>query len=213
MSGLFVTFEGPEGSGKTTQIRLLAAWLGAQGQHVLATREPGGTRIGDVIRNLLLDPSCTEMQPETEALLFSAARAQLVGQVIRPHLAGGGVVLCDRYADSTLAYQGYGRGLPAGALHQITAFATGSLVPDLTIYLDLPVSEGLRRKQGGDQIEWNRMEREERELHERVRQGYLALSQAEPARWLVVDALRPVGSVQDTIRLRLGPLLGGPIPG
>lgn len=207
--GLFLTFEGPEGSGKTTQIRLLAEWLKLRGRDVLLTREPGGTRIGDGVRALLLDPAHTEMQPETEILLFSAARAQVVGQVIRPHLAQGGIVLCDRFADSTLAYQGYGRQLDLPTLRQITAFATGHLSPDLTICLDLPVVVGLRRKAGGDQTEWNRMEREQLAFHERVRQGFLALAAAEPGRWLVVDALQPVEQIQDQIRKRVTTQLSG----
>lgn len=198
--GRFITFEGPEGSGKTTQMRLLAAWLEAQGRRVVMTREPGGTRIGDSIRALLLDPMHTEMRPETEILLFSAARAQIVGQVIRPHLAQGGIVLCDRFADSTLAYQGYGRQLDLAILRQITAFATGNLTPDLTICLDLPVEEGLRRKRRGDQAEWNRMEQETLAFHERVRRGFLALAAAEPTRWLVLDATQSVEEIQRQIR-------------
>lgn len=198
--GRFITFEGPEGSGKTTQMRLLAAWLEAQGRRVVMTREPGGTRIGDSIRALLLDPTHTEMRPETEILLFSAARAQIVGQVIRPHLAQGGIVLCDRFADSTLAYQGYGRQLDLATLRQITAFATGNLTPDLTICLDLPVEEGLRRKRSGDQTEWNRMEQETLAFHERVRRGFLALAAAEPMRWLVLDATQSVEEIQRQIR-------------
>ncbi len=201
--GHFVTFEGPEGSGKTTQVWLLAAWLRAQGQDVMTTREPGGTRIGDGIRALLLDPTYAEMRPEAEILLFSAARAQIVGQVIRPHLAKGGIVLCDRFADSTLAYQGYGRQLDLGTLRQITAFATGNLAPDLTICLDLSVEEGLRRKRGGDQAEWNRMEQEQLAFHERVRHGFLALAAAEPARWLVLDATQSVEGIQEAIRKRV----------
>jgi dTMP kinase len=207
---LFVTFEGPEGSGKTTQVRLLAGWLSAHGQDVLTTREPGGTRIGDGIRALLLDPAHTEMRSETEILLFSAARAQIVGQVIRPHLAKGGIVLCDRFADSTLAYQGYGRQLDLETLRRITAFATGDLAPDLTVCLDLSASEGLRRKAGGDQLEWNRMEREQLAFHRRVRQGFLALAAAEPARWLVVDALKPIEEIQAAIRKRVAGLLAFP---
>ncbi len=199
----FITFEGPEGSGKTTQVRLLAAWLQAHGHDVLTTREPGGTRIGDDIRALLLNPAYVEMRPEAEILLFSAARAQLVGQVIRPHLARGGIVLCDRFADSTLAYQGYGRQLDLDVLRRITAFATGNLVPDLTICLDLAAEEGLRRKRGGDQAEWNRMEQEQLAFHERVRRGFLALAAAEPTRWLVLDATRSVESIQEAIRQRV----------
>lgn len=210
--GLFVAFEGPEGSGKTTQIQLLAAWLVAAGLNVLTTREPGGTRIGDAARRILLDREHTEMQPETEILLFSAARAQIVGQVIRPQLNAGGVVLCDRFSDSTLAYQGYGRKLDLPALRLITTFATGGLRPDKVIYLDLPVTEGLRRKQNGDGSEWNRMECEQQEFHERVRRGYLALAAAEPDRWLVLDALAPIDLIQRQIRAQIAPYLGLPVP-
>jgi dTMP kinase len=205
--GLFITFEGPEGSGKTTQLRLLAGWLQERGCAVLTTREPGGTPIGDRIRDVLLDPVNMEMRGETEILLFSAARAQIVGQVIRPHLARGGVVLCDRFADSTFAYQGYGRQLDLATLRLITAFATGNLVPDLTICLDLPVIEGLRRKRGGNQGEWNRMERELLEFHERVRAGFLALAAAEPGRWLVLDALEPIEKIQGEVRRRVEAVL------
>jgi dTMP kinase len=206
--GLFVTFEGPEGSGKTTQIRLLATWLREQGRDVLMTREPGGTRIGEAIRGILLAPEHTEMQAETEILLFSAARAQIVREVICPHLALDGVVLCDRFADSTLAYQGYGRRLDMTMLRQITGFATGNLTPALTICLDLPVVEGLRRKQSGDQGEWNRMEREQLAFQERVRGGFLALAAAEPSRWLVLDALRPAEEIATAIRERVQGMLG-----
>jgi len=211
--GLFITFEGPEGSGKTTQVRLLAAWLAELGHDVLVTREPGGTPIGDAVRALLLDPARTEMRPQTEILLFSAARAQLVGEAIRPHLARspdpdavtgvtgrGAVVLCDRFADSTLAYQGYGRELNLDTLRRITAFATGDLTPDLTICLDLPVIEGLRRKRGGDELEWNRMEREPIEFHERVRKGLLHLAAIEAGRWRVVNAMRSAEEIQVEIR-------------
>lgn len=196
---LFITFEGPEGSGKTTQIALLADRLSGQGHDVLATREPGGTAIGDRVRTLLLDAAHHEMHATTEVLLFSAARAQHVNQVIRPHLARGGVVLCDRYADSTLAYQGYGRQLDLPTLRIITAFATGGLWPDLTIYLDLPVELGLQRKQGGYAEEWNRMEQQALEFHARVRTGYLDMAHAEPRRWLVIDAAQPVEPIQATI--------------
>lgn len=206
-TGVFITFEGPEGGGKTTQIRLLAGWLREQGHDILMTREPGGTRIGDGVRAILLAPEHTEMQPQAEILLFSAARAQLVGEVIRPALARGEVVLCDRFADSTLAYQGYGRQLDLAMLRTITAFATGNLTPDLTICPDLPVAEGLRRKQGGDLAEWNRMEREQWAFHERVRQGFLALAAAEPSRWLVLDALQPVTQLQQVIRQRVQALI------
>jgi dTMP kinase len=197
---LFVSFEGPEGSGKTTQIRLLSSWLADSGHNVLTTREPGGTRIGDQIRWLLLESGFGEISPETETLLFSAARAQIVAQVIRPHLSNGGVVLCDRFADSTLAYQGYGRGMDLDTLRGITSFATGALMPDLTVYLDLPIEQGLQRKRHCAEGEWNRMEREHLAFHERLRRGYLALAAAQPERWEVLDAQRSVEEIQDDIR-------------
>lgn len=205
---LFITFEGPEGSGKTTQIQLLAAWLRAQGQLVLATREPGGTDIGDRVRAILLDAIHQEMQPQAEIFLFSAARAQIVGQIIRPHLARGGVILCDRYADSTLAYQGYGRQLDLVTLRLITDFATGGLRPDLTFCLDLPVEVGLRRKRAGAGEEWNRMEQETLAFHERVRRGYLDMAQAEPARWRLLDATQPVEALQAILRMEVAAHLG-----
>jgi len=206
---LFATFEGPEGCGKTTQVQLLADWLSAQGYDVLATREPGGTRIGDQIRQILLNPEHTEMCLATEILLFCAARAQIVNQMIQPHLELGGVVLCDRFADSTLAYQGYGYGMDLGELHVITRFATGGLRPDVTFYLDLPVEEGLRRKAGGDLVEWNRMERKQLEYHRRVRRGYLELIHLEPDRWVVLDATGDIGTIHrailEEVRRRLRP--------
>jgi dTMP kinase len=150
---LFVTFEGPEGSGKSTQARLLYGWLSAHGYPAILVREPGGTRIGDMIRRIVLDLQNTEMAPNTETLLFAASRAQLVSQTIRPYLDLGGIVLCDRYADSTYAYQGYGLGRDLDELRAITAAATGGLLPDITVYLDITAEEGLerkRRKRQGD---------------------------------------------------------------
>lgn len=201
--GLFITLEGPEGSGKTTHARLLAVWLAEAGYDVLTTREPGGTRIGDIVRTLLLDPIYAGIRPETEFLLFSAARAQLVGEIIRPHLDSGGIVVCDRFADSSLAYQGYGRGLDQDALRTITAFATGSLLPDLTLCLDLPVAEGFRRKRDGGLGYPDRLEQERLEFHERVRHGYLAMAKAEPHRWAIVDAVLTTEAVQEQIRTRV----------
>jgi dTMP kinase len=197
---LFVTFEGPEGSGKTTQLRLLADYLRGQGHDVLTTREPGSTPIGERIRAILLDPSHTDMLPATEFLLFSAARSQHVGQVIRPHLEQGGVVLCDRYADSSLAYQGYGHRLDLETLYAITRFATGGLTPDLSLYFDIPVRAGLQRKAGGRGDAWNRMEQKEIAYHERVRAGYLVMVEREPVRWSLLDATRELGEVQALVR-------------
>lgn len=207
---MFIAFEGPEGSGKSTQIALLAGWLRERGLAVLTTREPGGTAIGDRVRAILLDHAASEMSPEAEVLLFSAARAQLVNEVIRPHLAAGGVALCDRFADSTMAYQGYGHNLPLDKLATITAFATGGLRPDLVAYLDIDVQAGLRRKQQhaqDDAGQWNRMEAKALAFHERVRAGYLAMASTDPARWLVVDAGQSVADVQVFLRERVAEML------
>jgi dTMP kinase len=207
---LFITFEGPDGSGKTTQIELLAERLRSLGHDVLITREPGGTSIGDQIRAVVHDVKNVEMTHETEFLLYSASRAQIVRQVIRPHLARGGTVLCDRFADSSMAYQGYGRELDLEMVGCITQFATGGLVPDLTIYLDLPVEVGLQRKESAHVAqagEWNRLDQQTLDFHRRVRQGYLKMAQADPDRWLVVDAARSIPDTQAAIGTRLERLL------
>lgn len=201
-SRLFVTLEGPDGSGKTTQINLLRAVLEREGYSILQTREPGGTSIGDQIRRVLHDTANTTMRATTEILLYSASRAQLVTEVIQPALADGKIVLCDRYADSTLAYQGYGRQLDLKTLRTITTFATGGLRPDLIIYLDLPVEEGLRRKRLAhetEDAEWNRLDQETVDFHHRVHQGYLKLAAEEPDRWIIVDANQPVEAVHQEI--------------
>jgi dTMP kinase len=199
---MFITFEGPEGSGKTTQIRLLAQWLVAQCREVVATREPGGTAIGDQIRQVIMGMENKALVPEAEILLFSASRAQLVQEVVRPALAAGKIVLCDRFYDSTLAYQGYGHGLPLDVLQRITAFATGGLTPHLTLMLDLDPALGLQRRQsavaGG--AEWNRLDDYTLAFHRRAREGYHALAAAEPARWRILDAARPPEIVQQDIR-------------
>lgn len=207
---LFITFEGPEGSGKTTQIKLLADNLRSAGYDVLVTREPGGTPIGDQIRAVVHDVANTDMVADAEILLYAASRAQHVGQLIRPTLAQGTIVLSDRYSDSTIAYQGYGRGLDLTALRQINAFATGGLTPDLIIYLDCPVEEGLRRKQKASaqgKGEWNRLDQETVEFHRRVRQGYQALIAAEPDRWLVLDTCRKIEEIQKEIQEAVKELL------
>lgn len=193
--GCFITLEGPEGCGKTTQARLLAQWLEAQGFPVLLTREPGGTSIGEQIRAVLHDCANSAMTAETEILLYSAARAQHVAEVIRPALQTGAIVICDRFYDSTYAYQGYGRGLPLDTLRLITAFATQGLTPDLTLYLDIPPELGLRRRaQSGEEL--NRLDREALAFHQRVRSGYHALIREEPTRWRTVDATASIDAVQ-----------------
>jgi len=196
---VFITFEGPDGSGKTTQAHLLAERLREQRYEAVLTREPGGSDIGDQIRAVLHDLRNTAMDARTEILLYSASRAQHVAQLIRPALAAGKIVISDRYADSTLAYQGYGRGLDLETLRTVTAFATGDLVPDLTLYLDIPPQEGLqRRRLGGD--EWNRLDAEALEFHQRVRAGFLELVRLEPERWVVIDSTHSIEEVQAEIR-------------
>jgi dTMP kinase len=195
--GVFITLEGPDGSGKSSQSVRLAERLAALGHAVLVTREPGGTVPGERIRELLLDPAGGPLRPETEALLFSAARSELVAQIIQPALAAGRVVLCDRYADSTVAYQGYGRGLARDQLDALTRLATQGLTPTCTLLLDVPVATGLdRRRHEG---EWNRLDAASRAFHERVRAGFLALAEADPVRWHVIDASAPFEAVAERV--------------
>lgn len=199
---MFITFEGPDGSGKTTQMRLLHAHFQARGRRSVLTREPGGTPIGEMVRQILLSPQHAEMSPETEFLLFSAARAQHVRQVIGPQLASGAIVLCDRFADSSLAYQGYARGLDLDSLRDITRFATGGLSPDLTFYFDLDVRTGIQRKRG-DGAPLDRLDAQALDFHERVRSGYLELAAQAPARWVVLDAAEAPETVQVRLRQRV----------
>jgi dTMP kinase len=210
MTGCFVTFEGPEGGGKTTQHQALHGYLAEAGYDVLAVHEPGSTTIGDQIRQILHDPANTSMSPTAELLLYSASRAQLVSEKIRPALTEGMVVLADRYADSTMAYQGYGHGLDLSLLQAVTRFATGGLRPDMIIYLDLAPEEGLLRKQKDFQAgtgEWNRMDQKEIEFHRRVRAGYHEMMSQDPHRWFCLDATEELASVQLAIRERVQRLL------
>lgn len=206
---MFITFEGLDGSGKTTQFHLLADYLQSSGWKVITTREPGGTSIGDQIRQVLHDLKNEEMHPRTELLLYVASRAQLVAQVIRPHLQAGTIVLSDRYADSTLAYQGYGHGLDLQTLQMVLDFATEGLQPDLTVYLDIDVETGLHRRQkaASQGEEWNRLDALALSFHQRVAQGYQKLIAAAPSRWLVIDANDTIEAVQQTLRAKILPFL------
>lgn len=194
----FITFEGPDGCGKSTQANLLAGHLSAQGRDVLLTREPGGTAIGDQVRRILASLDNASMDPRTEFLLFSASRAQHVQEIIRPQLDDGGLVISDRFYDSSLAYQGYGHGLDRDVLLRITHFATGGLVPDLTFLLDIPVGDGLQRRRDGNK--WDRLDAYDLEFHGRAREGYLELAQSHPERWVVLDGTRSIDDLQTEIR-------------
>jgi len=196
--GFFITLEGPEGSGKTTQIPQVVQFLSEAGYPVFSTREPGGTSIGNQIRQVLLANKNTEMHPRTEILLFQASRSQLVEQEIQPRIERGEIVLCDRYADSTLAYQGYGHQVNLTQLRNIVDFATGGLKPDLTLLLDLDVSVGLARRQKDGDI--NRLDAFELAFHQRVRAGYHELVTTEPDRWVIIDAAQPLNQVQQDLR-------------
>jgi len=196
---MFITLEGPDGSGKTTQVKLLVDFLLSKGYPIFAAREPGGTAIGDQVREILMRLDNQSMDPRTETLLFCAARAQLVSQVIRPELAKGNIVLLDRYADSTLAYQGYGHTNDLRQIRQILEFATGGLKPDLTILFDIDAEAGLRRRQIGGG-EWNRLDAYQLELHQRTRQGYLEMAKSEPKRWEIIDASQTPEMVQSLLQ-------------
>lgn len=195
---MFITLEGPEGSGKTSHIPHLVEYLREKGYRVFPTREPGGTSISEQIRGILHDMKNAEMHPRTETLLYQAARAQIVEQVIKPRLAEGEIVISDRYYDSTIAYQGYGHRQDLGEVRALVKYATGGLTPDLTILLDVDVEEGLRRKKKDN--EWNRLDAYTVEFHQRVRAGYLEMVRQEPQRWAVVDAQQPWGDVQEALR-------------
>jgi len=196
---MFITLEGPDGSGKTSHMQPLAEWLQERGFRVHTAREPGGTFISEQIRNIIHDLKNTEMHPHTETLLYQAARAQIVEQVLRPKRAEGWIVLCDRYADSTLAYQGYGHQQNLDEVRALVRYATGGLVPDLTLLLDVDVETGLSRRQksGG---EWNRLDAYQLDFHRRVRAGYLEMVKQEPGRWVVLDAAEAWESVQQKLR-------------
>ncbi|MBM3125258.1 MAG: dTMP kinase [Chloroflexi bacterium] len=195
---MFITLEGPEGSGKTSHIPYLVEYLREKGYIVFPTREPGGTSIGEQIREVIHDLKNVEMHARTETLLYQAARAQIVEQVIQPRLADGAIVISDRYFDSTIAYQGYGHQQDLEQVRALVKYATGGLMPDLTILLDVDVEVGLKRKKKDN--EWNRLDGYTVEFHQRVRAGYLEMVKQEPARWVVVDANREWNEVQAGLR-------------
>ena len=195
---MFITLEGPEGSGKTSHIPYLVEYLREKGYTVFPTREPGGTSIGEQIREVIHDMKNVEMHPRTETLLYQAARAQIVEQVIKPRLADGEIVISDRYYDSTIAYQGYGHQQNLEQVRALVKYATGGLVPDLTVLLDLDIEVGLKRKKNAE--EWNRMDAYTVEFHQRVRKGYHEMVKAESNRWVVVNAEQKWEAVQEDLK-------------
>jgi dTMP kinase len=194
--GIFITLEGPEGAGKTTQLKLLSKHLEDSGIEHVVTRDPGGTALGKPIRRILLS-SESEVHPLTELLLYEADRAQNVSEIIVPNLRAGKVVFCDRYIDSTAAYQGFGRGIDEKLIDLLNGIATNGLMPDLTILFDIESSEGLSRLHPSGH---DRLEREALEFHRRVREGYLEISKRNPERWRIIDAAAPMSSVQEDLR-------------
>jgi dTMP kinase len=205
MSGLFITFEGGDGTGKSTQVRLLTQWLVEQGRRVVTTREPGGTEVGTALRDIVLHHR-GEIDPRAEALLYAADRAQHIGTLVRPALECGDVVVQDRYIDSSVAYQGAGRVLDGSEINRISLWATGDLIPDLTVLLDLP-GDVARARLAKEQKTFDRLENEHDDFHERVRSAFLQLAAAEPQRFLVVDAAQEIDLIAHVIRDRVGALL------
>ncbi|WP_312379250.1 dTMP kinase [Pseudomonas oryzihabitans] len=208
-NGLFITLEGPEGAGKSTNRDYLAELLGSGGREVVLTREPGGTPLAERIREILLAPAAEPMAVDTELLLMFAARAQHLAQVVRPALARGALVLCDRFVDATYAYQGGGRGVPVERIATLEAFVLGDLQPDLTLVFDLPVEIGLARAARRGALD--RFEQEQRAFFEAVRQTYLDRAQAVPARYRLIDASRSLAEVQSELRALVATL--EPTPG
>jgi dTMP kinase len=196
MSGLFISFEGIDGCGKSTQADLLRSYLESKGEQVELLREPGGTALSEQIREILLNPNNDKMDPSTELILLSASRAQLTREIIIPALERGNVVICDRYADSTLAYQGYGRGINLEWLEKLNAFATAGLKPDITLLVDLPVDEALNRMQSKS---FDRIEMEGIEFLDKVRSGYLELTDRFSKRYFMIDGMETIEEMSKKI--------------
>ncbi|RZI93325.1 MAG: dTMP kinase [Microbacterium sp.] len=204
-TGLWITFEGGDGSGKTTQVALLQEWLQEQGRTVVRTREPGGTEVGNLVRDIVLHHR-GDIAPRAEALLYAADRAHHVATLVQPALSRGEVVIQDRYLDSSVAYQGAGRVLDATEVRDLSLWATGGALPDVTVLLDI-TPEAARARLDADDKPFDRLEAEKAEFHARVRDAYLGLAAAEPARFLVLDATRPVAELADAIRARVAEVL------
>ncbi|MEO7664119.1 MAG: dTMP kinase [Candidatus Limnocylindrales bacterium] len=207
--GHFLTLEGPEGAGKTLQAARLADALRSVGHEVVLTREPGGTRLGERLRDLLLERSTVAIEPLADAFLFNAARAELIAEVVRPALDAGHVVICTRFADSTLAYQGHGAGVAIGTLRALAEAATGGIRPELTILLDLPPEVGLRRKAPDDHTRFEATF--DLDFHRRVRAGFLEIARTEPERFAVIDAGQAIEAVFDSVLAAARRVVGEPI--
>jgi dTMP kinase len=202
--GALITFEGGEGSGKSTQIDLLAGWLTGRGGQVVVAREPGTTAVGEMVRRILLDAAPDRLAPEAELALFISARAQLTQEVIRPALAAAQIVLLDRYGDSSVAYQGHGRGIEPARVTEMNRWATRGLVPELTVLIDVPVAAAPERRGGRPP---DRLERAGTDFHERVREGYRQMARNEPERFFVIEGTRSIDDIQQAIRDRVEKLL------
>jgi len=215
--GIFITLEGPDGAGKSTQARLLADRIRATGRDVVLTREPGGTKLGEQIRAVLLDASAESHDALSDALLFNAARSRQVSEVIRPAIERGAVVVCDRFSDSTLAYQGYGGGVPLDALRDLAAVSIGNTLPDRTVLIDLSVEAGLARRHAGSSEGLNRFEtdasKHDAAFHGRVRNGYLELAEQGPERWRIVDGACGTDEVAEGVWSAVADLFPGGSPG
>lgn len=205
MKGLFITIEGGDGSGKSTQIKLLKEFLENRGCEIVLTREPGGTLISEEIRKIILNRAFMEMSDMTEALLYAAARAQHVDQLIKPQVSAGKIVICDRYVDSSIVYQGYARGMGIDVIEAINDYATGGLKPDLTILLQVSAEVGIKRK--SDQQELDRLELQKLEFHQKVTAGYILLAEREAERILLIDATKPIEEIRNMIQVKVCTLI------